>query len=65
MERGSDSSQVLNEGPSQLKLDFFASELRLRGEGPVIQPLEIDGDILCWNGEVSFVPYCPSRSDYG
>ncbi|KAK1229384.1 hypothetical protein PQX77_007561 [Marasmius sp. AFHP31] len=33
-------------------MEFFASELRLRGDLPVIQPHEKDGDILCWNGEV-------------
>ncbi|KAL0575130.1 hypothetical protein V5O48_006834 [Marasmius crinis-equi] len=35
-----------------ISLEFFASELRLRGDSPVIQPHEKDGDILCWNGEV-------------
>ncbi|KAH7920081.1 hypothetical protein BV22DRAFT_1074525 [Leucogyrophana mollusca] len=35
-----------------LDLDFFASELRLRGDAPVVQPHEQEGDVLCWNGEV-------------
>jgi hypothetical protein len=34
-------------------LDFFASELRLRGDAPVAQPhIHQTGDVLCWNGEV-------------
>ncbi|KAJ8084263.1 hypothetical protein PM082_003031 [Marasmius tenuissimus] len=38
--------------PSGISMEFFASELHLRGDLPVIQPHEKDGDILCWNGEV-------------
>ena len=35
-------------------LDFFASELRLRGNAPVAQPHTHEcGNVLCWNGEVS------------
>jgi hypothetical protein len=46
-------SQDIHRGPaSGIALEFFASELRLRGDAPVIQPHEGDGDILCWNGEV-------------
>ncbi|KAJ7042501.1 asparagine synthase-domain-containing protein [Mycena alexandri] len=33
-------------------LDLFASELRLRGSGPVVQPHEQDGNVFCWNGEI-------------
>ena len=40
-----------------LLLDFFASELRLRGKAPVVQPHECGGDIFCWNGEVSHSPF--------
>ncbi|KIY45371.1 hypothetical protein FISHEDRAFT_23907, partial [Fistulina hepatica ATCC 64428] len=37
-----------------LVLDFFASELRLRGNQPIVQPHESPEhrDVLCWNGEV-------------
>ncbi|KAJ6627189.1 asparagine synthase-domain-containing protein [Mycena sp. CBHHK59/15] len=34
-------------------LDLFASELRLRGRDPVVQPHEQDGNIFCWNGEIA------------
>lgn len=34
-------------------LDCFASELQLRGNATVTQPHIEDGNILCWNGEVS------------
>ncbi|GLB36358.1 putative asparagine synthase [Lyophyllum shimeji] len=37
---------------SHLVLEFYASELRLRGEGAVVQPHEKDDDVLCWNGEI-------------
>ena len=33
-------------------LDFFASELCLRGNAPVAQPHLHEGNVLCWNGEV-------------
>ena len=34
-------------------LDFFASELCLRGDVPVAQPhVSGSGDVLCFNGEV-------------
>ncbi|KAH7915329.1 asparagine synthase-domain-containing protein [Hygrophoropsis aurantiaca] len=35
-----------------LDLDLFASELRLRGDAPVVQPHEQGGDVFCWNGEI-------------
>ncbi|KAJ7139868.1 asparagine synthase-domain-containing protein [Mycena epipterygia] len=55
--RGPDSQDTRHvsvtgsDGPN-LALDFFASELRLRGNKPVVQPHEQDGNIFCWNGEV-------------
>ncbi|TFK76894.1 hypothetical protein BDN72DRAFT_884541 [Pluteus cervinus] len=36
----------------RLSLGFFASELQLRGSSTVVQPHTLDGDILCWNGEI-------------
>lgn len=33
-------------------LEFYASELRLRGVAPILQPHMGGGDVLCWNGEV-------------
>lgn len=33
-------------------LEFYASELRLRGDAPIVQPHVEGGDVLCWNGEV-------------
>ncbi|KAK0246021.1 asparagine synthase-domain-containing protein [Armillaria nabsnona] len=35
-----------------VSLEFFASELCLRGSRPVVQPHIRNGDILCWNGEI-------------
>jgi len=37
----------------QLVVDFYASELRLRGDADVVQPHVKDQNILCWNGEVN------------
>ncbi|KAF8203066.1 asparagine synthase-domain-containing protein [Pholiota molesta] len=40
-------------GPSlTLDIAFYASELRLRGDFPIVQPHARDGNVLCWNGEV-------------
>lgn len=39
-------------GPASLDLEFFASELRLRGDTPIVQPHSHQGDVFCWNGEV-------------
>ncbi|KAG6861214.1 hypothetical protein C0995_002563 [Termitomyces sp. Mi166 len=39
-------------GSQTFVLDFYASELRLRGDGTVEQPHQKDGDVLCWNGEI-------------
>jgi hypothetical protein len=54
------SDQYTQAGEKGLLLDFFASELRLRGDNPVVQPHVHNGDIFCWNGEVSLVPWFPS-----
>lgn len=46
------SSQVAEDVISKiLDLEFYASELRLRGEFPVVQPHIRGENILCWNGE--------------
>jgi hypothetical protein len=41
-----------DEKQTPLILEFFASELRLRGQSSIVQPHEKEGDVLCWNGEV-------------
>lgn len=47
------STGVAQDARRELKLEFFASELRLRGDEPVAQPhMDDKGDVLCWNGEV-------------
>lgn len=46
------TSEITNNLLPHLTLAFFASELRLRGNRPVVQPHKQDGDVLCWNGEV-------------
>ncbi|KAF4606907.1 hypothetical protein EYR38_000962 [Pleurotus pulmonarius] len=38
--------------PAVVHLEFFSSELRLRGTAPIVQPHESNNNILCWNGEV-------------
>ena len=45
---------TLNSGGGvTVHLDFFVSELRLRGNAPVVQPhVHGNGNVLCWNGEV-------------
>ncbi|KAJ7275298.1 asparagine synthase-domain-containing protein [Mycena haematopus] len=54
--RGPDSQDArrvsLTGSDDTLVLDLFASELRLRGRHPVVQPHEQDGNIFCWNGEI-------------
>lgn len=42
-----------SEVPRGHVLEFYASELRLRGIAPIVQPHMGGGDVLCWNGEVS------------
>ncbi|KIK04283.1 hypothetical protein K443DRAFT_93427 [Laccaria amethystina LaAM-08-1] len=41
-----------NYGRVRFEVDFYASELRLRGESPIFQPHVQRGNILCWNGEI-------------
>ncbi|KAE9410848.1 hypothetical protein BT96DRAFT_983532 [Gymnopus androsaceus JB14] len=50
--RGPDARKSCRTCLSQLDLEFFSSELRLRGNDPVIQPHKRDGNVFCWNGEV-------------
>ncbi|KAJ7225769.1 asparagine synthase-domain-containing protein [Mycena pura] len=57
--RGPDSQQTRlvsltgsNGSNHAVLLDLFASELRLRGSDPVVQPHEQSGDVFCWNGEI-------------
>ncbi|KAF4623755.1 hypothetical protein D9613_001987 [Agrocybe pediades] len=54
--RGPDaqSSRLLSFPNAQttLNVDFYSSELRLRGDEPVVQPHFADDNILCWNGEI-------------
>ncbi|KAG6381366.1 hypothetical protein JVT61DRAFT_5780 [Boletus reticuloceps] len=44
-------------------LEFYASELRLRGNIPIVQPHTESGDVLCWNGEVFEWPGDPADND--
>lgn len=37
---------------SHMELHFFASELRLRGNEPIVQPHRNEECVFCWNGEV-------------
>lgn len=46
-----DSSEGQARG-SELQIEFFASELMLRGRAVVVQPHQQEGDVFCWNGEV-------------
>ncbi|TFK40956.1 asparagine synthase-domain-containing protein [Crucibulum laeve] len=41
-----------NSSDHRLELDFYASELRLRGDFPIVQPHVKNENILCWNGEI-------------
>ncbi|KIK71245.1 hypothetical protein GYMLUDRAFT_185793 [Collybiopsis luxurians FD-317 M1] len=50
--RGPDARKSCFISLSQLELELFSSELRLRGNDPVVQPHQRDGNILCWNGEI-------------
>ncbi|KAH8120264.1 asparagine synthase-domain-containing protein [Phellopilus nigrolimitatus] len=43
---------VTTDDGSFLDVRFFASELRLRGDKPVVQPHRDSGNVFCWNGEV-------------
>ncbi|KAK7694458.1 hypothetical protein QCA50_001644 [Cerrena zonata] len=51
--RGPDVQDIISTSVNSVELNFFASELRLRGDEPVAQPHHDDaGNILCWNGEI-------------
>ncbi|GAW09325.1 asparagine synthetase domain-containing protein 1 [Lentinula edodes] len=51
--RGPDARKSCCISCSQLNLEFFSSELRLRGNNPVVQPHKSEsGSLLCWNGEI-------------
>ncbi|KAJ3750126.1 asparagine synthase-domain-containing protein [Lentinula detonsa] len=51
--RGPDARKSCCISLSRVFLELFSSELRLRGNSPVIQPHQNDsGAILCWNGEI-------------
>ncbi|KAI5898694.1 uncharacterized protein SCHCODRAFT_02530840 [Schizophyllum commune H4-8] len=50
--RGPDAQRTRKVRADHIDLSFFSSELRLRGEAPVVQPHEGEGNILCWNGEI-------------
>ncbi|KZP32325.1 hypothetical protein FIBSPDRAFT_1020784 [Athelia psychrophila] len=51
-ECSSQDLHVSSETARGICLDLFASELRLRGEFPVVQPHQIGSNLFCWNGEV-------------
>ncbi|KIJ21561.1 hypothetical protein PAXINDRAFT_165027 [Paxillus involutus ATCC 200175] len=46
-------------------LELYASELRLRGDTPIVQPHVQGGDVLCWNGEVFEGPDIGSTENDG
>lgn len=51
---GPDAQETVYKSVGGVKLTFFASELRLRGDAYISQPHKDEqGNILCWNGEVS------------
>ncbi|KAL1738835.1 asparagine synthase-domain-containing protein, partial [Schizophyllum fasciatum] len=52
MAAGPDAQRACTMYINDTKLVFYASELRLRGDNPVVQPHEGDGNVLCWNGEI-------------
>ncbi|KAG9314546.1 hypothetical protein JVU11DRAFT_5346 [Chiua virens] len=43
---------VSGDSKSDIHLYLYASELRLRGDTPIVQPHIEGGDVLCWNGEI-------------
>ena len=50
---GAEAQDIISTSIKDVEFDFFASELRLRGDEPVAQPHhDVAGNILCWNGEV-------------
>lgn len=56
----SQGSTASEEEGVRLEIEFFASELWLRGHTLVVQPHHREGDVLCWNGEV-----CPKIHGQG
>ena len=51
---GPDAQDTVCKKFNDYKLTFFGSELRLRGDGYIAQPhRDQQGNVLCWNGEVS------------
>ncbi|KAF8973774.1 asparagine synthase-domain-containing protein [Flammula alnicola] len=50
----SDSASFISSEDVSRSLDavFYASELRLRGDSPIVQPHVRNGNVLCWNGEI-------------
>ncbi|KAI4528671.1 hypothetical protein K525DRAFT_286297 [Schizophyllum commune Loenen D] len=50
--RGPDAQRTRKVRAEHIDLTFYSSELRLRGDAPVVQPHEGEGNILCWNGEI-------------
>ncbi|KAL1667660.1 asparagine synthase-domain-containing protein [Schizophyllum commune] len=50
--RGPDAQRTRKVRAEHSDLTFYSSELRLRGDAPVVQPHEGEGNILCWNGEI-------------
>ncbi|KAH9947984.1 asparagine synthase-domain-containing protein [Amylocystis lapponica] len=51
--RGPDAQDSVHTRVQNLSLDFFASELRLRGDAFIAQPhRDPNGNVLCWNGEI-------------
>ncbi len=50
---GPDGQDTVNSRLGSIQLTFVGSELRLRGDSYISQPhRDIQGNILCWNGEV-------------
>lgn len=50
---GPDAQDSVHIHEQNIKLTFFGSELRLRGDESIIQPhRDLDGNVMCWNGEV-------------
>jgi len=51
--QGRHQTTLKSDCDATVHLDFFASELCLRGDAPIAQPhLSESGDVLCWNGEI-------------
>lgn len=50
---GPHAQNATNIRHGSINMQFFSSVLHLRGDHVVAQPHEHDGNVLCWNGEVS------------